>query len=54
MAASYATTKPQKPGRTKVELNYRNFVKLFPEIASGEYRYLSMEAGEAWNGLTRM
>ena len=47
MAASYATTKPQKPGRTKVELNYRNFVKLFPEIASGEYRYLSMEAGEA-------
>lgn len=47
VAASYATTKPQKPGRTKVELNYRNFVKLFPEIASGEYRYLSMEAGEA-------
>ena len=47
VAASYATTKPQKPGRTKVELNYRNFAKLFPEIASGEYRYLSMEAGEA-------
>ena len=47
VAASYATTKPQKPGRTKVELNYRNFAKLFPEIASREYRYLSMEAGEA-------
>ena len=47
VAASYPSEKSQKPGRTKVELNYRNFVKLFPEIASGEYRYLSMEAGEA-------
>ena len=47
VAASYPSEKSQKPGRTKLELNYRNFVKLFPEIASGEYRYLSMEAGEA-------
>ena len=46
VAASYPSEKSQKPGRTKVELNYRNFVKLFPEIASGEYRYLRMEAGE--------
>jgi len=38
---------PPQPGRTKVELNYRNFAKMFPEIASGEYRYLRMEAGGA-------
>ena len=30
-----------------MELNYRNFAKMFPEIASGEYRYLRMEAGGA-------
>ena len=44
--STYAAGKPQKPGRTKVELNYRNFAKLFPEIASRGYRYLRMEAGE--------
>ena len=46
VAESYNHTKAPKPGRTKVELNYRNFAKMFPEIASGEYRYFSMEAGE--------
>ena len=29
-----------------MELNYRKFEKMFPEIASGKYRYLRMEAGE--------
>ncbi len=43
--STYTAGKPPKPGRTKVELNYRKLIKLFPEIASGEYRYLRMEAG---------
>ena len=47
VAASYPSEKPKKPGRTKAELNYRSFAKIFPEIASGEYRYLRMEAGGA-------
>ncbi|MDE7260678.1 MAG: hypothetical protein K2N78_01240 [Oscillospiraceae bacterium] len=38
---------PPKPRRTRAELNYNKFAKLFPEIVSGEYRYLSMEAGES-------
>lgn len=38
VADSYPSAKGNKPGRTKVELNYRTFAKLFPEIASGEYR----------------
>ena len=42
-----APEKGEKPGRSRPELNYRNFVKMFPEIASGEYRYLKLEAGEA-------
>ncbi|MDE6590238.1 MAG: hypothetical protein K2K53_07835, partial [Oscillospiraceae bacterium] len=46
VAQSYGHAKSSKAGRTKVELNYRNFVKMFPEIASSEYRYLSMVAGE--------
>ena len=51
VADSYPSAKENKPGRTKVELNYRNFAKMFPEIASGEYRYLRMEAGEAGGGM---
>ena len=51
VADSYPSAKGNKPGRTKVELNYRTFAKLFPEIASGEYRYLRMEAGEAGGGM---
>ena len=38
-------TMPKKAGRTRPELNYRKFAKMFPEIASGEYRYLRMESG---------
>ena len=49
--ATFVSATPQKPGRTKPELNYRNFAKMFPEIASGEYRYLCMEAGEAGGGM---
>ena len=45
VAQSYNYAKSAKPGRTKAELNYRNFAKMFPEIASGEYRCLHMEAG---------
>ena len=51
VSATYNKTAPQKPGRTRPELNYRTFAKLFPEIASGEYRYLRMEAGEAGGGM---
>jgi hypothetical protein len=51
VADSYPSAKENRPGRTKVELNYRNFAKMFPEIASGEYRYLRMEAGEAGGGM---
>lgn len=51
VADSYPAAKENKPGRTKVELNYRTFAKLFPEITSGEYRYLRMEAGEAGGGM---
>ena len=43
VSATYAAAK--KPGRSRPELNYRKFVKLFPEIANGEYRYLCMESG---------
>ena len=46
VAATYGKDTPKKPGRTKPELNYRTFAKMFPEIASGEYRYLRLEAGE--------
>ena len=43
VSATYAAAK--KPGRSRPELNYRKFEKLFPEIASDEYRYLCMESG---------
>ncbi|MBP5718630.1 MAG: hypothetical protein J6X53_06595, partial [Abditibacteriota bacterium] len=38
-------TAPAKKGqgRSRPESNYRTFAKLFPEIASGEYRYLRMK-----------
>nr|WP_325259171.1 LPD11 domain-containing protein [uncultured Oscillibacter sp.] len=47
VSATYATPAPSKPGRTKPELNYRTLAKLFPELVSGEYRYLKLEAGES-------
>jgi len=36
---------PEKPGRTRPEVNYRAFSKLFPEIIDGEYRSLHLRAG---------
>ena len=51
VSATRAAAAPKKPGRSRVELNYRNFAKMFPEIASGEYRYLRMEADEAGGGM---
>ena len=47
VAATYAAPAPKKPGRSRPELNYRALAKLFPEVASGEYRYLRLEAGES-------
>ena len=36
----------KRPGQTRVERNYRTFARLFPEIISGEYRYLELRSGE--------
>ena len=47
VASTYAAAAPQKAGRSRPELNYRALAKLFPEVLSGEYRYLRLEAGEA-------
>ena len=47
VASTYKTDTPKKPGRTRPELNYRTLARMFPEIISGEYRYLSMEAGDS-------
>ncbi len=47
VSATYAAPASRKPGRTKPELNYRTLAKLFPELVSGEYRYLKLEAGES-------
>jgi len=35
----------KRSGQSLPERNYRTFAKLFPEISSGEYRYLKLEAG---------
>ena len=51
-AAASTYNKPQKPGRSRPEVNYRTFAKLFPEIADGQYRYLRMQAGESMMPLT--
>ena len=37
---------PKRPGQTRVERNYRAFARQFPEIVSGEYRYLEMRSRE--------
>ena len=37
---------PKRPGQTRMERNYRTFARQFPEIVSGEYRYLKLESGE--------
>ena len=43
--AAEADAQQKKVGRTRPELNYRAFMKLFPEVASGEYRNLRLESG---------
>ena len=47
VVATYAAPTPKKPGRSRPELNYRALAKLFPEVVSGEYRYLRLEAGDS-------
>ncbi|MCI9069014.1 MAG: hypothetical protein HFI65_10255, partial [Lachnospiraceae bacterium] len=47
VSATYAASIPKKPGRSRPELNYRALAKLSPEVVSGEYRYLHLEAGES-------
>lgn len=37
----------QRPGQTRPERNYRTFSRMFPEIVTGEYRYLRLQAGES-------
>ena len=42
-----APPEPKKrPGQTRVERNYRAFAQMFPEIVSGEYRYLELRSQE--------
>ena len=42
-----AASEPKKrPGQTRVERNYRAFAQMFPEIVSGEYRYLELRNRE--------
>ncbi|MBO5569845.1 MAG: DEAD/DEAH box helicase family protein, partial [Clostridia bacterium] len=42
-----AAPEPKKrPGQTRVERNYRAFTQMFPEIVSGEYRYLELRNRE--------
>jgi len=44
--AQTADESPKRPGQTRVERNYRAFARQFPEIVSGEYRYLELRSGE--------
>ena len=37
---------PKRQGRSRVERNYRSFAQQFPEIVSGEYRYLELRGRE--------
>ena len=48
------TVSPEAPqaekkrlGQSRVERNYRAFAGMFPEIVSGEYRYLELRSGES-------
>lgn len=41
-------TPPPVKGNTTAHKNFRRFQKLFPEIVSGQYEYLRLEAGEAY------
>lgn len=39
---------PPVKGNTTAHTNFRRFQELFPEIVSGQYEYLRLEAGEAY------
>lgn len=41
-------TPPTVKGNTTAHKNFRRFQELFPEIVSGQYEYLRLEAGEAY------
>ena len=41
-------TPPPVKGNTTAHENFRRFQELFPEIVSGQYEYLRLEAGEAY------
>lgn len=41
-------TPPPVKGNTTAHKNFRRFQELFPEIVSGQYEYLRLEAGEAY------
>lgn len=41
-------TPPPVKGNTTAHKNFRRFQELFPEIVSGQYEYLQLEAGEAY------
>ncbi|MBQ9720771.1 MAG: hypothetical protein IJV64_08765, partial [Oscillospiraceae bacterium] len=41
-----AASEKKRPGNSRVERNYRNFARQFPEIINGEYRYLELRGGE--------
>ena len=43
-----AASKPKKARRTRPEINYSAFEKLFPEIISGEYRSMRLQAGQSF------
>ena len=36
----------KRPGQSRAERNFRSFARQFPEIVSGEYRYLALRKGE--------
>ena len=46
--AAAAVSKPKKARRTRSEVNYSTFAKLFPEIISGEYRSMRLQAGPSY------
>ena len=46
--AAAAVSRPKKARRTRPELNYSTFAKLFPEIISGEYRSMRLQAGPSY------
>ena len=45
-AQAQSTPEKKRLGRSRVERNYRAFARQFPEIVSGEYRYLQLRGSE--------